>query len=83
MYIIFYLSESDNWGDNFLSAAVLMQVRSMHAKDHYEMREYNMDVIPDGNASNASGTERPYPIYPSKGGVNPNILKSIISRSAH
>ncbi|KAL1828958.1 hypothetical protein ACET3Z_007370 [Daucus carota] len=56
------------------------KVRSMHAKDHYEMREYNMDVIPDGNASNASGTERPYPIYPSKGGVNPNILKSIISR---
>lgn len=52
----------------------------MHAKDHYEMREYNMDVIPDGNASYASGTERPYPIYPSKGGINPNILKNIISR---
>ncbi|XP_074328705.1 ATP-dependent DNA helicase homolog RECG1, chloroplastic/mitochondrial isoform X2 [Apium graveolens] len=56
------------------------KVRSMHAKDHYEMREYNMDVIPDGNASCASGTERPYPIYPSKGGINPNILKNIISR---
>lgn len=54
------------------------KVRSMQAKDHYEMREYNMDVIPD--ASYASGTERPYPIYPSKGGINPNILKSIISR---
>ncbi|RZB91695.1 ATP-dependent DNA helicase-like RECG, chloroplastic, partial [Glycine soja] len=43
------------------------KVRTMHAKDHYEMREYNIDVLEDGKDLSFFAKERPYPIYPSKG----------------
>lgn len=52
----------------------------MQAKDHYEMREYNMDVIRDEHDSSACAKGRPYPIYPSKNGLNPNFLRDIVSR---
>ncbi|KAL9325033.1 hypothetical protein ACSQ67_005678 [Phaseolus vulgaris] len=43
------------------------KVRTMRAKDHYEMREYNIDVLEDGKDLSFFAKERPYPIYPSKG----------------
>lgn len=52
----------------------------MRTKDHYEMREYNIDVIQDGHDSHDRAKGRPYPIYPSKGGLNPSFLRDIISR---
>jgi ATP-dependent DNA helicase RecG len=52
----------------------------MYAKDHYEMREYNIDVLEDGKDLSLWAKERPYCIYPSKGGINPAFLRDIIAR---
>ena len=53
----------------------------MRTKDHYEMREYNLDLIEDDQDSSVCAEGRPYSIYPSKGGLNSNFLRDIISRS--
>ncbi|XP_027913584.1 ATP-dependent DNA helicase homolog RECG, chloroplastic isoform X2 [Vigna unguiculata] len=57
------------------------KVRTMRAKDHYEMREYNIDVLEDVKDLSFFAKERPYPIYPSKGGLNPNFLRDTIARA--
>ncbi|OMO60608.1 hypothetical protein CCACVL1_24017 [Corchorus capsularis] len=57
------------------------KVRAMSTKDHYEMREYSIDVLKDENDSSFLTKGRPYPIYPSKGGLNANILRDIIARA--
>ncbi|KAM2329998.1 hypothetical protein ACFX1X_020888 [Malus domestica] len=57
------------------------KVRTMPAKDHYEMREYNIDVLKDENEVCFHAKGRPYPIYPSKGRLDPNILRDIIARA--
>ncbi|KAA8529060.1 hypothetical protein F0562_033452 [Nyssa sinensis] len=57
------------------------KVRTMRTKDHYEMREYNLDVLEDEQDSSIRAKGRPYPIYPSKGGLNPNYLRDFISRA--
>ncbi|KAK4484164.1 hypothetical protein RD792_011385 [Penstemon davidsonii] len=57
------------------------QVRTMRSKDHFEMREYNIDVLKDEGDSNVHAKGRPYPIYPSKKGLNPAFLRDIISRA--
>lgn len=57
------------------------KVRAMSTKgDHYEIREYNIDVLKDREDSCFTVEERPYPIYPSKGGLNPDFLRDTISR---
>ncbi|KAK3004993.1 hypothetical protein RJ639_018087 [Escallonia herrerae] len=56
------------------------KVKTMRSKDHYEIREYNMNVIKDEHDSFACATGRPYPIYPSKGALNPNFFRDIITR---
>ncbi|XP_068332408.1 ATP-dependent DNA helicase homolog RECG, chloroplastic-like [Pyrus communis] len=58
------------------------KVRTMPAKGHYEMREYNIDVLKDENEVSFHAKGRPYPIYPSKGGLDPNVLRDIIARVA-
>ncbi|KAK7310094.1 hypothetical protein RJT34_07358 [Clitoria ternatea] len=62
-------------------ACVSGKVKSMRAKDHYEMREYNIDVLEDGKDISSFAKERPYPIYPSKGGLNAVFLRDIIARA--
>ncbi|XP_048318194.2 ATP-dependent DNA helicase homolog RECG, chloroplastic isoform X1 [Ziziphus jujuba] len=57
------------------------KVKTMRTKDHYEMREYNIDVLEDEKDSSFQAMGRPYPIYPSKGGLNPNFLRDIIARA--
>ncbi|KAK6281341.1 hypothetical protein POUND7_015166 [Theobroma cacao] len=57
------------------------KVRAMGTKDHYEMREYSIDVLKDENDSSVLTKGRPYPIYPSKGGLKPNFLRDIIARA--
>lgn len=57
------------------------KVRTMSKQDHYEMREYNMDIIEDQQDSSGRVDGKPYPIYPSKGGLKPNFLRDIISRA--
>nr|DAD32046.1 TPA_asm: hypothetical protein HUJ06_010897 [Nelumbo nucifera] len=50
----------------------------MSTRDRYEMHEYSIDVLEDDSDSNIYGKGRPYPLYPSKGGMNPNLLRDII-----
>ncbi|EOY00966.1 DEAD/DEAH box RNA helicase family protein isoform 2, partial [Theobroma cacao] len=57
------------------------KVRAMGTKDHYEMREYSIDVLKDENDSSVLTKGGPYPIYPSKGGLKPNFLRDIIARA--
>ncbi|XP_047340996.1 ATP-dependent DNA helicase homolog RECG, chloroplastic [Impatiens glandulifera] len=50
--------------------------------DHYEIKEYNIDVLDNEQDSSVIEIKgRPYPIYPSKGGLNPNSLRDFISRA--
>lgn len=57
-----------------------VRTMSMRTKDHYEMREYSLDLIRDDDDESACAEGRPYPIYPSKGGLNPKLLGDIIAR---
>ncbi|GFP90829.1 ATP-dependent DNA helicase recg [Phtheirospermum japonicum] len=65
----------------FLEVIVACEVRTMRNKDHFEMREYNIDVVKDEGESSVFAKGRPYPIYPSKKGLNPEFLRDIISRA--
>ncbi|XP_022941702.1 ATP-dependent DNA helicase homolog RECG, chloroplastic isoform X1 [Cucurbita moschata] len=56
------------------------KVRTMQSEDHYEMREYNIDVLQDEKDVPFYAKERPYPIYPSKKGLTPTFLRDIIAR---
>lgn len=57
------------------------KVRTMRKDGHYEMREYDMDVLEDEQDSSARAEGRPFPIYPSRAGLKPNFLKDIIARA--
>lgn len=48
--------------------------------DHYEMREYNLDVLEDEQDLSLGAEGQPYPIYPSKGSLNSNHMRDIIWR---
>ncbi|KAH9603456.1 hypothetical protein KSS87_006496 [Heliosperma pusillum] len=56
------------------------KVRTTSKKDHYEMREYSVDVIKNEGDSSLPANGMPYPIYPSKGGLKPQFFKDIIGR---
>ncbi|KAK9091680.1 hypothetical protein Sjap_024857 [Stephania japonica] len=57
------------------------KVRTMSKNGHYEMREYNIDVVGDEKESHLHEEARPYPLYPSKGGLNPKFLREMILRA--
>uniref|UniRef100_A0A2P2LYI8 DNA 3'-5' helicase n=1 Tax=Rhizophora mucronata TaxID=61149 RepID=A0A2P2LYI8_RHIMU len=57
------------------------KVRGMHTKDHYEIRDYNIDVVKDCGDSSLHAESKPYPIYPSKGGLSPDFLRNVIARA--
>lgn len=54
----------------------------MRAEDHYEMREYTVDMLGEEDESCPQGEARPYPLYSSKGGLKPSFIGDIISRYA-
>lgn len=57
-----------------------MQVKKLQAEDHYEMREYSIDILDEDGGSNPHAERRPYPLYPAKAGLKPGFLRDIISR---
>ncbi|XP_042033793.1 ATP-dependent DNA helicase homolog RECG, chloroplastic-like [Salvia splendens] len=57
------------------------KVRTMRSKDHFEVREYSIDVVNNEGDSCDIAKGRPYPIYPSKKGFNPDVFRDIISRA--
>ncbi|KAJ8447665.1 hypothetical protein Cgig2_031719 [Carnegiea gigantea] len=59
----------------------LLQVRRTSKEDHYEMGEYSLDVIENEEDSSILEKGRPYPIYPSKGGLKAQLLREIITRA--
>ncbi|KAK6922201.1 ATP-dependent DNA helicase RecG, domain 3, C-terminal [Dillenia turbinata] len=71
------LQEKQKEGD---IVCVSGKVRAMARKDHFELREYCMDVLESEQDSSLCVKDRPYPLYSSKGGLNPNHLRDIISR---
>ncbi|XP_074274939.1 ATP-dependent DNA helicase homolog RECG1, chloroplastic/mitochondrial isoform X2 [Silene latifolia] len=54
--------------------------RTTSKKDHYEMREYSVDIIKNEGDSSLPAKGMPYPVYPSKGGLKPQFFKDIIGR---
>lgn len=59
---------------------MVVQVKTMSIEDHYEMREYNIDVLKDDRGSSVFSKETPYPIYPSKGGLPAAYISTAIAR---
>ncbi|GMH20332.1 hypothetical protein Nepgr_022173 [Nepenthes gracilis] len=59
------------------------KVRSMPTENHYEIREYCLDVIDNAQDSSVCVKGRSYPIYPSKGGLKPQFLRDMITRALH
>ncbi|KAL4195738.1 hypothetical protein AMTRI_Chr04g242560 [Amborella trichopoda] len=60
------------------------KVKAMKAEDHFELKEFHIDVLQENAMDKMNGLEeekRPYPIYPSKGGLNSNFLRDIILRA--
>ncbi|KAJ0240511.1 ATP-dependent DNA helicase RECG [Hirschfeldia incana] len=55
------------------------KVKALRAENHFEMKEYNIDVLRDEDESSLSAQGRPYPIYPAKGGLSPKFLSDVIS----
>lgn len=69
----------------------MWQVKALPLEDHFEIREYNLELWDqDANDSSVAGGEemkpelemsgRPYPVYPSKGGLQPKTLEFCIQR---
>ena len=52
----------------------------MRMENHYEIREYNIDMLEEEEEQHAHVERRPYPLYPSKAGLKPDFLRDIISR---
>lgn len=57
------------------------KVRGTSKEDHYEMREYSLDVIDNEQDPSVPVKGRPYPIYPSKGGLKPQFIRDILTRA--
>ncbi|KAG0557888.1 hypothetical protein M758_11G160300 [Ceratodon purpureus] len=76
----------------YAQVAVGGKVKALPLEDHFEIREYNLELWDhDANdPSSADGGEemkpelemsgRPYPVYPSKGGLQPKTLEFCIQR---
>ncbi|KAJ4974770.1 hypothetical protein NE237_007944 [Protea cynaroides] len=77
-YFLMSLQSKHQEGD---LVCVSGKVKIMPKKDHFEMREYNIDVLEDEKKPDIDGHVRPYPLYPSKGGMSPTLLREIVSRA--
>ncbi|KAI4377493.1 hypothetical protein MLD38_015107 [Melastoma candidum] len=57
------------------------KVRTMSSQDHYEMREYHIDILRDDKEPSHCDGGKPFPIYPSKRGLNPDFIRDAILRA--
>eukprot|EP01018_Ginkgo_biloba_P011658 Gb_06402 [translate_table: standard] len=59
------------------------KVKALEADDHFEIREFNLEVL-DGEADltrlDLYGKEKPCPVYPSKGTLDPKFIGDCIRR---
>ncbi|KAG6479492.1 hypothetical protein ZIOFF_062958 [Zingiber officinale] len=54
------------------------KVSKKRTEDHYEMREYNVDTLVE--EGNVNLQRRPFPLYPSKAGLDQKIFSDMMSR---
>lgn len=75
----------------YASVAVGGKVKALTLENHFEIREYNLELWDqDSNDSTVDGGDemksdlemsgKPYPVYPSKGGLQPKTLEFCIQR---
>ncbi|XP_048502084.1 ATP-dependent DNA helicase homolog RECG, chloroplastic isoform X2 [Beta vulgaris subsp. vulgaris] len=57
------------------------KVRGTSKEDHYEMKEYSLDLIENEDDPSVPMNGRPYPIYPSKGSLKPQFFRDIMTRA--
>lgn len=79
-WILDKLRSKYNEGD---LVSVSGKVRALEEDDHFEIREYNFDVLKeeaDVIRSEVRGKEETYPIYPSKGVLDPKYIGECIRR---
>ena len=69
----------------------MLQVKALPLENHFEIREYNLELWDQGvNGSSVYGGDemkpeiemsgKPYPVYSSKGGLQPKTLEFCIQR---
>lgn len=79
-WILDKLRSKYNEGD---LVSVSGKVKALEEADHFEIREYNIDVLKeeaDLTRSEVCGKEEPCPIYPSKGDLDPRYIGECIRR---
>ncbi|KAF3340825.1 ATP-dependent DNA helicase RecG [Carex littledalei] len=59
----------------YVSGKVMEKIR----EDHYKLTQYKIDVLEKEEERVAHLEEKPYPLYPSKAGLNPNNIADAIS----
>jgi ATP-dependent DNA helicase RecG len=66
---------------NYTFAPILcMQVKKVLSNGHYDLKEYTNDMLEEEQQSTLPD-RKPYPIYPSKAGLEARLLGQSISRS--
>uniref|UniRef100_A0A0E0GC16 Helicase C-terminal domain-containing protein n=1 Tax=Oryza nivara TaxID=4536 RepID=A0A0E0GC16_ORYNI len=62
-------------------AYVSGKIKKALTKDHYDLREYTIDMLEEEEQQCTLLDRKPYPIYPSKAGLKPSLLSLSISRA--
>uniref|UniRef100_A0A0E0CQI7 Helicase C-terminal domain-containing protein n=1 Tax=Oryza meridionalis TaxID=40149 RepID=A0A0E0CQI7_9ORYZ len=62
-------------------AYVSGKIKKALTKDHYDLREYTIDMLEEEEQQYTLLDRKPYPIYPSKAGLKPSLLSLSISRA--
>jgi hypothetical protein len=57
-----------------------VQVKKVLSNGHYDLKEYTIDMLEEEQQSTLLD-RKPYPIYPSKAGLEARVLGQSISRS--
>ncbi|KAJ4771107.1 ATP-dependent DNA helicase RecG [Rhynchospora pubera] len=57
------------------------KVKKKNTEDHYEMQQYNIDMLEKEEQKYAHLERKPCPVYPAKNGLKPNIIGDVISRA--
>ena len=58
-----------------------VQVKKVLSSGHYDLKEYTIDKLEEEEQQSALLDRKPYPIYPSKAGLEARLLGQSISRS--
>ncbi|KAJ3685254.1 hypothetical protein LUZ61_014418 [Rhynchospora tenuis] len=57
------------------------KVKKMTTENHYEIAQFNIDMLEKEEEKYAHLERKPCPVYPSKNGLKPNTIGDVISRA--